>query len=47
SSGGGAKNPAWQEIRQRVLGTPVHRARHADAAYGAALIARRGYRRQT
>ncbi|RTZ76189.1 MAG: carbohydrate kinase [Gammaproteobacteria bacterium] len=47
SSGGGAKNPAWQGIRQRVLGTPVHRARHAEAAYGAALIARRGYRRQT
>ena len=40
SAGGGAINPVWQRMRQRELGVPVMRATHADAAYGAALLAR-------
>ena len=43
SSGGGAKNQAWQAIRQRVLKVPVSPARHPEAAYGAAQVARQGY----
>jgi sugar (pentulose or hexulose) kinase len=40
TTGGGARNSAWQRIRQRHLGVPVSRARHDQAAYGAALLAR-------
>ena len=39
--GGGAANPAWRRLRERILGCPVRRARHGEAAYGAALLARR------
>lgn len=39
SCGGGASNPAWQQIRQRLLHVPVILARHTEAAYGAALLA--------
>ena len=42
TAGGGAKNPAWTRIRERLLGVPVARAAHAEAAYGAALLARDG-----
>lgn len=42
TAGGGAKNPAWRKMRERLLGVPVHIARHAEAAYGSALLARRG-----
>lgn len=42
TAGGGAGNPAWQQLRTRLLGVPVSAARHTDAAYGAALLARRG-----
>jgi sugar (pentulose or hexulose) kinase len=42
--GGGSGNDAWQSIRGRALGIPVSRAQHQEAAYGTALIARRGYR---
>ncbi|MBT9540132.1 FGGY-family carbohydrate kinase [Thiobacillus sp.] len=42
TAGGGAKNPAWTRIRERMLGVPVRRANHAEAAYGAALLARDG-----
>ncbi|MCU0936829.1 MAG: FGGY-family carbohydrate kinase [Gammaproteobacteria bacterium] len=42
SAGGGARNLAWTVIRGRLLGVPVGRARHAEAAYGAALLARDG-----
>lgn len=44
TSGGGAANPAWQEIRRRALGVPVLRARQTEAAWGAASIARAGWR---
>lgn len=40
SCGGGARNTAWKQIRQRLLGVPVTTAIHVDAAYGAALLAR-------
>jgi sugar (pentulose or hexulose) kinase len=42
TAGGGAKNPAWTRIRQRLLGVPVRRAAHTEAAYGAARLARDG-----
>ena len=45
TAGGGAKNPAWTHIRQRLLGVPVSRAAHTEAAYGAALLARDGTQR--
>ncbi len=40
TSGGGAVNETWRQIRQRALGIPVTRARQTEAAYGAALVAR-------
>jgi sugar (pentulose or hexulose) kinase len=40
SAGGGAANPAWQRIRARRLGVPLLPARHPEAAYGTALLAR-------
>lgn len=40
--GGGAKNEAWLKMRARLLGMPVSVAAHAEAAYGAALLALRG-----
>jgi sugar (pentulose or hexulose) kinase len=43
SIGGGATNTAWQRIRQNCLNLPVRTAQHQQAAYGAALLARRGW----
>lgn len=40
--GGGAHNPAWLSMRSTLLGVPVTTAPHAEAAYGAALLALRG-----
>jgi sugar (pentulose or hexulose) kinase len=40
--GGGARNPAWQAIRERLLGLPVRCALHEEPAYGSALLAREG-----
>jgi sugar (pentulose or hexulose) kinase len=40
--GGGAANPAWTALRQRILGVPVFAAAEAEAAYGAALLAATG-----
>ena len=42
SVGGGAKNPAWTRIRERLLGVPVLTPAHQEAAYGAALLAKQG-----
>jgi len=42
TAGGGAQNPAWTSIRQRLLKVPVTHATHTEAAYGAALLARDG-----
>lgn len=44
TAGGGAQNPAWTRIRERLLGVPVTPAAHTDAAYGAARLARDGLR---
>ena len=40
--GGGARNPTWQRIRQRLLGVPVRPAACEEPAAGAALLALRG-----
>jgi sugar (pentulose or hexulose) kinase len=40
--GGGAVNEPWRRIREILLGVPVITARHQEAAYGAALLARQG-----
>jgi sugar (pentulose or hexulose) kinase len=45
TAGGGARNPVWTQIRQRLLNVPVARAAHTEAAYGAALLARDGLQR--
>ncbi len=42
SAGGGARNEAWRRMRERALGVPVSVAAHGEAAYGSALLARRG-----
>ncbi len=42
STGGGAANVGWQKLRQRRLNAPVVVAQTAEAAVGAALVARRG-----
>ena len=41
SSGGGAKNPQWQALRQKRLNVPFLTASHHEAAVGAALLASR------
>lgn len=41
SCGGGASNPSWQQMRGRLLGVPVAQAGNAEAAVGAAQLARR------
>ena len=41
SVGGGACNTTWSAIRERLLGIPVITAEHQEAAYGAALLARK------
>lgn len=42
SLGGGSRNTAWTQIRQRLLGVPLLAPVSDQAAYGAALLARRG-----
>ncbi|GLC37560.1 hypothetical protein PLESTB_001760900 [Pleodorina starrii] len=44
TAGGGAANPKWTAIRQRLLGVPVRAAEQGEACYGAALLARQGAR---
>jgi sugar (pentulose or hexulose) kinase len=41
SIGGGANNAGWTRIRQRMLGVTVDAVAGQEAAYGAALLARR------
>ena len=43
TSGGGAANETWRRIRQRMLKVPVIAAGHAEAAFGAARLARWGW----
>jgi xylulokinase len=42
TAGGGAQNETWAAIRQNLLGVPVSAAKHGDAAFGAARLARLG-----
>ncbi|MGB5179509.1 MAG: FGGY-family carbohydrate kinase, partial [Gammaproteobacteria bacterium] len=42
TTGGGAVNAPWRTIRSRLSGVPVTAATHSQAAYGAALLARKG-----
>lgn len=42
TAGGGAQNPVWMRMRERLLGVPASRAIRQEAAYGAALLARSG-----
>ncbi len=44
SAGGGARNPAWMQIRERRLGVPVSRAGEQEACYGTARLACHGSR---
>lgn len=39
TTGGGAKNPAWQRIRERILRVKLEKPRSAHAAFGSALLA--------
>ena len=44
SAGGGARNSTFTAIRAGLMGVPMKMATHAEAAYGAALLARDGTR---
>lgn len=39
SNGGGARNPAWTQMRGALLGVPMLPAREEQACYGSALLA--------
>ena len=39
TTGGGAQNPAWTQIRERIIGTPIKPARSELSAFGTALLA--------
>jgi len=39
TTGGGAKNPAWERLRERILGVKLEKPRSEHAAYGSALLA--------
>jgi 7-cyano-7-deazaguanine reductase len=39
TTGGGAKNPAWTRIRERILRVRMEKPRSGHAAFGAALLA--------
>ncbi len=43
--GGGAVNSAWAQIRGQIVGVPMIEPVFSEAAYGAALLARGGYKR--
>ncbi|CAI5480460.1 unnamed protein product [Closterium sp. Yama58-4] len=45
TAGGGAGNPTWSAIRERVMGVPVAPSGNTDAAFGSALLAREGFLR--
>lgn len=45
TAGGGAKNSVWNAIRKRILKVPVEKSPHTEAAYGTALLARQGIKK--
>ncbi len=44
SVGGGAANRVWEQMRSQILGVRMIKPAFSDAAYGAALLSRGGYR---
>eukprot|EP01023_Acetabularia_acetabulum_P066041 TRINITY_DN8844_c0_g1_i3.p1 TRINITY_DN8844_c0_g1~~TRINITY_DN8844_c0_g1_i3.p1 ORF type:complete len:463 (-),score=70.52 TRINITY_DN8844_c0_g1_i3:97-1485(-) len=42
TAGGGAKNGVWNQIRQKLLNVDVIASPQAEAAYGAAILAKQG-----
>lgn len=40
--GGGSQNSTWRAIRQRIIGADVLPAKHSQACYGSALLAKNG-----
>lgn len=42
TTGGGAKNEAWTMIRSFLLNVPLEISSHTEAAFGSALLARKG-----
>ncbi|WIA31867.1 hypothetical protein OEZ86_002732 [Tetradesmus obliquus] len=44
TAGGGAVNDKWTAMREAALGVPVRPAQQGEASYGAALLARAGWR---
>lgn len=43
TTGTGARNAGWTQIREQMLGIPVQKAEHEEAAFGAALLALRTF----
>ena len=43
SSGGGAKNSVWTQIREQMLGVPMLTAAQQHACFGSAWLAKRGF----
>jgi len=41
TAGGGSKNQAWNKIREQATGVSVSTAKHSEASYGSALLARK------
>jgi sugar (pentulose or hexulose) kinase len=46
TAGGGAQNAKWMAMRAAKLGVPVEASPQTAAAYGAALLARQGWRQR-
>lgn len=46
TAGGGNKNTAWKQIRERLTGINILSAVHSEACYGSALLAKQGYNQQ-
>ena len=42
TAGGGSRNPAWNQVRSRLLGLTLLPALRTEACYGAALLAKQG-----
>jgi sugar (pentulose or hexulose) kinase len=39
TTGGGANNPEWRQMRQQLIGVPISGSDHSEACYGSALLA--------
>jgi len=45
--GGGAQNLVWSRLRERILGVPVLTSPQTESAYGAAVLAKKSFNKQT